>query len=443
MKRCIINFSKGNWFPLGQERLRFSVQNLSNIDVLSFSDENEIGSPSHLEKPYAFKVFAFYKALELGYDIVLWCDSSLYATRDVKPLFEKREKEGSLLCSGDLKCSEWTNDNMLNYFGISRDESASMDHLTASLIGFNFNFQECRDFLSRWKDSIQVFPGNASNENGSESSDSRCKGHRHDQSAASIIANQLSMKIDKDQYIAVDSINSSSFFTQVRGIPGLNCCLGKLPGGCPPNVPRISLQMIGKKYLTDKSSVTHSFNGKSFLDVYESYFKDMRDEKIKLLEIGILNGNSLRTWRDYFLNGTIVGLDIDPNTMVFEDRIYTYQGSQSDENMTKLLKENYQSFDIILDDGSHINDLTLKSFELYFPLLKSGGYYVIEDTHCTYESAHKSWPGMIYNEESVNYDNSRNVFSSFIEKILFMLDHKQGEIFHVNFYSETVIIKKI
>jgi hypothetical protein len=50
-----------------------------------------------------------------------------------------------------------------------------------------------------------------------------------------------------------------------------------------------NLQQIGLKYGTDKS-VVHSFNGRSFLDVYERYFEKYKDSNIVLLELGILNG---------------------------------------------------------------------------------------------------------------------------------------------------------
>jgi len=41
-------------------------------------------------------------------------------------------------------------------------------------------------------------------------------------------------------------------------------------------------------------------------------------------------------------------------------------------------------FDLIIDDGSHINEHVIKSFEFLFPKLKIGGIYVIEDTQTSY-----------------------------------------------------------
>ena len=39
---------------------------------------------------------------------------------------------------------------------------------------------------------------------------------------------------------------------------------------------------------------------------------------------------------------------------------------------------------IIIDDGSHINRLSIATFEYLWPHLADGGIYVIEDTQCTY-----------------------------------------------------------
>tara|TARA_B100000963_G_C22628445_1_gene673607 strand:+ start:3181 stop:3624 length:444 start_codon:yes stop_codon:yes gene_type:complete len=52
---------------------------------------------------------------------------------------------------------------------------------------------------------------------------------------------------------------------------------------------------IGKKYPSNK-------NRFGFIQIYEKYFNDIRNDKINILEIGIDRGDSLRIWRDYFPN---------------------------------------------------------------------------------------------------------------------------------------------
>ena len=120
-----------------------------------------------------------------------------------------------------------------------------------------------------------------------------------------------------------------------------------------------------------------------YMDLYDPVFQPWVDKEITLLEIGVLKGGSLLLWRDYFSQGTIVGIDIKlPERFVPTERIRVHQGSQSD---TKFLTEVAQreapeGFDIIIDDASHIADLTRKSFwHLFDNHLKPGGLYAIED----------------------------------------------------------------
>jgi hypothetical protein len=212
------------------------------------------------------------------------------------------------------------------------------------------------------------------------------------------------------------------------------------------------LQQIGLKYGTDKSLV-HSFNGRSFLDVYERYFEQYKNLNITLLELGILNGGSLKTWEEYFINGNIVGLDIDPSKTIYNtERTKIFIGSQNNSQLINDIKKSYPSgFDIIIDDASHINQLSFESFNLLYDSVKPGGFYVIEDTHCTYgdkwfnnfSNIVKDWPGMSYNDSDVNFNNNRSDFDSFLSEKIEMLDKKKGNIFSIHIHSETILIEKI
>ncbi|MFK7058789.1 CmcI family methyltransferase [Flavobacterium oreochromis] len=77
-------------------------------------------------------------------------------------------------------------------------------------------------------------------------------------------------------------------------------------------------------------------------------------------------------------------IDIYDKFKLQENRIKIYKGSQVDENLLKGICKEVGEFDLIIDDGSHINDHVIKTFEYLFPRLKKGGYYVIEDTQTSY-----------------------------------------------------------
>jgi len=146
-------------------------------------------------------------------------------------------------------------------------------------------------------------------------------------------------------------------------------------------------------YDTDKAGYAH------YLRNYEKYFRPLIEQPIKLLELGIYRGGSLLLWRDYFQKGLIVGLDLQP--VEIDDpsgRIRTYQGKQQDtQRLDRIGYENApDGFDVIIDDCSHIGELTRISFwHLFDNHLKPGGLYVIEDWSTGYWR--KWFDGVAYN----------------------------------------------
>lgn len=138
-------------------------------------------------------------------------------------------------------------------------------------------------------------------------------------------------------------------------------------------------------------------------NLYVELFKDNPTEVKNILEVGIgttdatkvstmaaykkfdspnyVHGNSLRAWRDYFINANVYGVDVDCNTMFTEDRIKTFCSSSFDvENMTKIMSE-IGEMDVIIDDGLHTLEGNLQTLQILFPYLKEGGVYVIEDVN--------------------------------------------------------------
>jgi hypothetical protein len=151
------------------------------------------------------------------------------------------------------------------------------------------------------------------------------------------------------------------------------------------------------KYGSDKT--TNGYTG-----LYECLFHKLRYNHVRFLEIGIGTmipgmissmkgyapdtykpGASLRAWRDYFINGEIYGLDVQPDTQFEEPRIKTIQvDSRSKENVEhELASRSLYGFDIILDDGSHALGDQLATLKIFLSKVNPGGYYIIEDVGFT------------------------------------------------------------
>lgn len=141
-----------------------------------------------------------------------------------------------------------------------------------------------------------------------------------------------------------------------------------------------TLNKIAESFGTDKSSDIHNYCVK-----YEKYLPFERYNRLNILEIGVLDGQSLKTWKDYFYNSNILGIDINPDCKQYEEkRILVEIGSQADNIFLNDVMRTHGPFDMILDDGSHMNEHVIFSFEHLFQSVKSGGIYIVEDCSTSY-----------------------------------------------------------
>jgi 2-polyprenyl-3-methyl-5-hydroxy-6-metoxy-1,4-benzoquinol methylase len=137
----------------------------------------------------------------------------------------------------------------------------------------------------------------------------------------------------------------------------------------------MNLDQIGLKYNSDKTSNFHKY-----LEFYESSLEPMRYTNNNIMEIGILNGDSLKILREYFENSTIYAFDIHDKSYLATDNIKIFTGDQSDRSFLEKTFAN-EYFDLILDDGSHVMEHQQISIGCLFKKLKPGGIYIIEDLH--------------------------------------------------------------
>jgi Methyltransferase domain len=141
---------------------------------------------------------------------------------------------------------------------------------------------------------------------------------------------------------------------------------------------------------------------------YDHYFRSLRHRRLNVLEIGVggyehshTGGESLHMWKAYFQKSRIVGIDLYDKTCLSEHRIDVRQCDQTDKERLVSLSQEYGGFDIIVDDGSHLNEHVIQTFEILFPLLRPNGIYVVEDMQTAY------WPtwggGMKSPKSSITY----------------------------------------
>jgi len=194
-----------------------------------------------------------------------------------------------------------------------------------------------------------------------------------------------------------------------------------------------------------------------YFDIYTRHLSQYRDRPIRMLEIGVFRGGSLKMWKQYFHpESTIVGIDIDESCQAHEladQNIFVRIGSQADPNFLAQVNREFGPFDIILDDGSHKTSHMITSFgALFRSALKDGGCYMLEDTHSNY------WPRFI-DSPMTFIDLSKQMVDRLHEPYIgrkeTLFRHEEGEtvselelsylsanLFGISFYNSIVVFDK-
>ncbi|HLF35821.1 MAG TPA: hypothetical protein VI583_16375 [Cyclobacteriaceae bacterium] len=194
-----------------------------------------------------------------------------------------------------------------------------------------------------------------------------------------------------------------------------------------------NLNILGKIYRTDKTG-RHEYTRP-----YQAHLGRFRNRPIKLLEIGVggydnpkKGGKSLRMWKSFFPEAKIFSIDIHNKSGIEEERIKIFRGSQADESFIKEVISHSGFLDIIIDDGSHINEHVIRTFEILFPCLNIGGVYVIEDTQTSY------WPK--YGGDSHDREDPRRLMN-FFKNLTDSLNHQEFLIddYRPNYYDKNIV----
>lgn len=197
----------------------------------------------------------------------------------------------------------------------------------------------------------------------------------------------------------------------------------------------LSLTEIADAYLTDKGTIKHNYT-----QHYEKYLSHLRIdpyqhptyEPMALLEIGVACAASLKMWSRYFPHAKITGVDINPACAEL-CRDYDNIRIVIKDATKEVIPGNYS---VIIDDGSHTATDIFSSFRLHWQYVKSGGYYIIEDTACTLPERNYRRPTRLDGE------NERKQYVELIDGLLRALDRGKRDVEFVHCYRECVIVKK-
>jgi hypothetical protein len=175
------------------------------------------------------------------------------------------------------------------------------------------------------------------------------------------------------------------------------------------SIAKRSLTELANELGTDKGTSVGLAHGYTL--IYDALFGTWRDQVTSLMEIGLAMGGpeagfpasrtvddvpSVQMWHRSFPNAVVHGVDISDCSRFQTEWFRFHQADCGDpERLTEIrrsLSDSGLSFDFIVDDGSHAayhQQLTLLKF---FPLLKPGGRYIIEDLNFSPVHLERSLP---------------------------------------------------
>lgn len=223
MTRCIVNVATGP-YARGQARLAASLPDFGRIHngkswithddpsekreqiLMTWCDKLPPGSPTHERVPYGFKAFALNAADQADCKLILWVDASIVPYQSLTDLWGKIERDGYWISNNGWTNAEWTAESAYRDLGITREENERIPHVVATAFGLNLAHDKGRAFLDEyyrlaetrafcgpwWNSNFPEYQGRAG---AAPCGDERVRGHRHDQTAASVIAWKLGMEL--------------------------------------------------------------------------------------------------------------------------------------------------------------------------------------------------------------------------------------------------------
>lgn len=242
--RVVVNVATDSWAQM-QARLVAGLQELGE-HTLCWTNALPLCCPPHRTggtvaarreedcRPYAFKSYAMRDAQGRGFTSILWCDSCIVPQKPLEPIWQRIESNGVWICRNGWNNAEWTADSAYPdlfpecyHVGdagdfcmeSAREQNRQIPHVVATVFGVStahpqgaallaeyFRLaSETRAFCGPWQNSAAPRERGRNNQRTSGlCGPSWVHGHRHDQTALSVIAWRLGVELDDPGWFSYD-----------------------------------------------------------------------------------------------------------------------------------------------------------------------------------------------------------------------------------------------
>jgi hypothetical protein len=159
-------------------------------------------------------------------------------------------------------------------------------------------------------------------------------------------------------------------------------------------------------------------------------------EKIEnMVELGIYKGGSIALYEELYSPKRLVGVDLKDRVDALDefveqrsaaDRIKLYYGTDQQDRtaLERIVRENFDGelLDVVIDDGSHRYEPSKASLNVFLPLLRTGGIYLIEDW------AWAQWPGAYFQEDAATgqYADEQNPLTKLVLEAVMLCASRPG-----------------
>lgn len=209
MKTAICCIGIGGWYPRGVARLIGRMWEVdpgheiqAHVNVLPWGAPVDVVEDGYDYTGYTAKPFALAHARQTGADIAILVDAAFFPIRPIQPLVDHIAQKGYYLCRNGATVGEWSSDRCLERMNVSRTKAMEIQEASGYCVGVNFANGRAIELVQRWcgfaADRLtfagpHTAMGHEGRNRGDVSKDPSVKGHRHDQTALSILAHQLGM----------------------------------------------------------------------------------------------------------------------------------------------------------------------------------------------------------------------------------------------------------
>ena len=198
------------------------------------------------------------------------------------------------------------------------------------------------------------------------------------------------------------------------------------------DLAEVSLTGLADLYGSDKGNIKHGYT-----KVYEKLIAELvpnrLNARLRIAEVGVACGASMRMWANYLPNSQIEGFDIRRECANLCKDLPNVKITIADPRALEK-----RMYDLFVDDGSHMAEDIVGTLVHCHTWVRPGGYYVIEDLGCTYDEGYAARFRRNFNS---TLPNDRKQITGLFDAVSRMIDSKSGIFCEMNYFPQMLVLK--